>query len=773
MKLYKSQVEALDVLDTTKESKGIIQMATGTGKTYLAAVWFKRLLNKDSKANLLFICHNRDILKQANDREFQNCLKEFDLSFGYYDASRKNKRQVTFATVQTLYRNLDKFDKKEFDYIVVDECHHYKAFTFEKALSHFRPKFMLGLSATAYRADGRDLEDICGKILYKYTIHEGNVDGILSPFNYYWVNNKNSIRYKGMELKGTKGDEKVLNREVCKPKYDKAIMSEYEGYVVGVHKKKKTICFCVSVKHTERMVKVFNDRGIKAVGLTGKTNVYDNGEHRKTIHTPTRERIINDFSRGKYDVICVVDLFNEGVDIPDADCIMMIRPTYSSRIFTQQIGRGLRKAEGKKDLLILDFTASSRWCSIVEDFLKEALNIDVRAEVEKMDIEANHSDSVLKSADCDAIQDKGMMQKDNNDSSPFVFESLGCSVILSREKVDLLRESIIEANRYSFESLKELVLAKKKELGRTPFLKELGIRFYHFEKYSSYSSFLQQIGVKPNINIYSKEEIQTMIRDKAKELGRTPKFKELGISTYHFPKHSGYIFFLNQLGLKPNINKYTKSELEIMIRDKKKELGRTPTLKELGIYPYHFKPYSGFSSFLQQIGVKPNINIYSKEEIQTMIRDKAKELGRTPTMKDIHRESKEFERENKDNIIEKEDYISEPNHGYRSLHYLVKVNGVVYELQFRTPRQTRWADYAHETLYKNQKKSMELLGEKEYETVYSWLLKLSDHFHRLDTGKSSVAPKQPESSKKLVVLIPTHTKEHLIGKVPKWKLNPD
>ncbi len=646
MELYKPQVEALAVLDTTKESKGIVQMATGTGKTYLAAIWFKRILEKDPNANLLFICHNRDILKQANDREFQNCLKKFDLSFGYYIAANKDKKQVTFATVQTLYRNLNKFKENEFDYIVVDECHHYKAITFEKALSYFKPKFMLGLSATAYRADGKSLENICGKIIYKYTIYEGRVDNILAPFNYYWVNNKNSIRYMDMKLNGTKCDEKVLNREVCKPKYDNAIISEYEEYAVGVHNKKKTICFCVSVKHTERMVKVFNDRGIKAVGLTGMTNVYtNNSEHRNTTTLPARERILDGFRNGDYDVICVVDLFNEGVDVPDADCIMMIRPTYSSRVFTQQIGRGLRKAEGKKDLLILDFTASSRWCSIVEDFLKEALNIDVRKEVEKIDIENNHSDLVLKSVDCDATKDNNIIQKDNDDSSTFVFESLGCSVILSREKVDLLKESIIEANKYSFESLKKKTLDLAKKLGRTPTLGELGIHNNIFKRYSGFSSFVKQIGLKPirkPKKQYTNQELITLVKDKSKELGgKTPTIKELGMDYYIFQQCGGFSSLLEQIGLKP-IRKpkkpYTESELEKIIKDKAKELGRSPKLKELRLYPKVFKSYGGFSSFLKQIGLKPNQTSpkhYTESELEKAIKDKTKELGRTPTLGEL------------------------------------------------------------------------------------------------------------------------------------------
>lgn len=140
------------------------------------------------------------------------------------------------------------------------------------------------------------------------------------------------------------------------------------------------------------------------------------------------------------------------------------------------------------------------------------------------------------------------------------------------------------------------------------------------------------------------------------------------------------------------------------------------------------------------------------------------------SINDIKKVSKRLEK--KYDIIEKEDYIRKHNYGYRSRHYLVKTKDkMIYELQFRTPRQTRWADYAHETMYKNREKSLKTLGKKEHKKVSSWLVRLSNHYYDLDRGKKSTAPKQPKSTKKLVPMLPDYAKKDLIGPRPRWKLD--
>ena len=370
------QKEALNKLEDTKERKGIIVMPTGTGKTFLASMWFKRKLEVDPKAKLLFVCHNKDILSQANEQEFQVHLNDFKISYGYYNAIEKNIKQVTFATTQTLVKNLEKFNKDYFDYIIIDECHHYQARTFKNVIKYFTPKFMLGLTATPNRMDMKDIYKILGKPIYTAKIFEAIKNGLLSKINYYAVDN--DIDFTDIEWNGYKYSEKDLNKNICVKKYDDAILNEYEKHVKNL--REKTICFCASVEHCYRMEELFRKKGISAVALTGK---YEYKGIKRTIHHKKREKIIRDFKKDKYDIIFVRDLFNEGVDIPIADCIMMLRPTHSSTIYTQQIGRGLRKHKLKKDLLILDFTGNSNRSELNAEGLSNLLGVDVKEEIKK------------------------------------------------------------------------------------------------------------------------------------------------------------------------------------------------------------------------------------------------------------------------------------------------------------------------------------------------------------------------------------------------------
>ena len=360
------QREALKILENTKENKGVIVMPTGTGKTFLASLWFKKQLESNSKAKLLFICHNRDILSQANEKEFQNCLKGLEITYGYYNAKEKDIQQATFGTVQTLTRNLNEFSKDYFDYIIVDEAHHYQARSFKKVIEYFKPKFLLGLTATPNRMDKKDIYKICGKKVYEAKINDAIKKGLLTKINYWCVDN--DIDYSDVKWNGNNYDEKDLNRKICIKEYDDAILKEYRETLKEKFKKTKTICFCATVEHTHRMAKLFNDNGIKAVGLTGK---YFKEDYRVTIHDNQRDEIIKGFRNGKYDIIFVRDLFNEGVNIPDCDSVMLLRPTQSHTIFTQQIGRGLRVSEGKDNVLILDFTGNARKCNINFEVLEE------------------------------------------------------------------------------------------------------------------------------------------------------------------------------------------------------------------------------------------------------------------------------------------------------------------------------------------------------------------------------------------------------------------
>lgn len=400
------QAEALRALEKTTEKGGIVIMPTGTGKTFLASLWFKRILDLYPSARLLFVCHNRDILSQANEKEFQGCLRHLDIGFGYYTASRKEFKQCTFATTQTLTRSLSEFKEDYFDYIIVDEAHHYQARSFKKVLEHFKPKFTLGLTATPHRMDNKNIFKVIGKKIYEAKTCDAIKKGLLCKINYWSTDN--DIDFSGVAWSGSNYNEKDLNRTICVKEYDDVILKEYNETLREKFQKKKTICFCATVEHTHRMAKLFNKNGIKAVGLTSK-----NKEGTRTIRRKERVKIINGFKKGNYDIIFVRDLFNEGIDIPSCDSIMMLRPTQSHTIFTQQIGRGLRTAEGKEDVLILDFTGNCRNCTINYDILEEITECDINEQIKK--------------------------QSKRKESSEVVMLNNGCTIRLSRRKVDILK----------------------------------------------------------------------------------------------------------------------------------------------------------------------------------------------------------------------------------------------------------------------------------------------------------------------------------------------
>lgn len=545
------QIEALKEIDiaiSNGDKAFAVVMPTGIGKTYLIAQWFKIELEKYPNSKLLFICHNQDILTQANDKEFANCLSNLDISRGYYNASEKNIKQLTFATVQTLSKNLNKISPDYFDYIIVDEAHHYRAKTFEKTIKYFTPKFLIGLTATPNRMDEKSILNVFGKIIYNAKISEGIKSGLLSKIRYYCVDN--DIDFSDIKWNGNNYDEKDLNKKLCIPEYDVSILNEYTKTIKSVHKKSKTICFCATVEHAYRMEKLFNENSIRAVALTGK---YYSTTGRVTVHDNKREQIIKDFKNGKYDIIFVRDLFNEGVDIPDADSIMMLRPTQSHTIFTQQIGRGLRVSPDKDYLLVLDFTGNCHNCSIIFEALNEIIEVDIQENVRK---------------------------KTDDNPQEIMIHNLGCEIRLSKKKIDIIREA--EDRIVTKEKLIENYYKVKEKLGCHVILKDVDNKeiswfssFYYKKYFGSWNEFLakikEPIHAPPGMSYITKQNLIENYWNVKMLLGRRllssdMKHKEkslYGITTYR--KHFGtWNKFLDSIGELHNLRLKSLSTINII-----------------------------------------------------------------------------------------------------------------------------------------------------------------------------------------------------------------
>lgn len=335
-----AQIEALCALENTRAEgagRALVQAATGVGKTYLAAF--------DSKdyERVLFVAHREEILKQAA-QSFKNVRNSDD--YGFFDGESKcTDKSMIFASVATLgrseYLNNKYFASDYFNYIVIDEFHHAVNDQYQRIVNYFKPQFLLGLTATPERMDGRNIYEICDyNVPYEISLKEAINKGMLVPFHYYGI--FDDTDYSKLHIVRGRYDEKELN----------------ETYIGNVHRyeliykyyckygSRQALGFCCSKEHAREMAREFSSRGIPSVAVFSDAS----GEY-----TEKRNVAIQKLKNGEIRAIFSVDTFNEGVDITSVDMVMFLRPTESPIVFLQQLGRGLRKCRGKEFLTVLDF----------------------------------------------------------------------------------------------------------------------------------------------------------------------------------------------------------------------------------------------------------------------------------------------------------------------------------------------------------------------------------------------------------------------------------
>lgn len=335
-----AQIEALCALEDTRAEgakRALVQAATGVGKTYLAA------FDSQSYERVLFVAHREEILKQAAV-SFRNVRNSED--YGFFTGEEKSTdKSVIFASVATLgrseYLSEKYFAPDYFQYLVIDEFHHAVNEQYQRIVKYFKPQFLLGLTATPERMDGRNIYEICDyNVPYEISLKDAINKGMLVPFHYYGI--YDDTDYSGLHLIRGRYDEKELN----------------ETYIGNVHRhdliykyyckygSKKALGFCCSRAHAEEMAKEFCERGIPSVAVYSNAN---------GTYSEERGKAIEKLKSGEIRVIFSVDMFNEGVDITSVDMVMFLRPTESPIVFLQQLGRGLRRSKGKEYLNVLDF----------------------------------------------------------------------------------------------------------------------------------------------------------------------------------------------------------------------------------------------------------------------------------------------------------------------------------------------------------------------------------------------------------------------------------
>ncbi len=335
-----AQIEALSALENTRAEgaeKALVTAATGIGKTALAAfdsLPFKRVL---------FVAHREEILRQAA-RTFYNIRKSDD--YGFFNGEEKcTDRSVIFASVATLgnsrYLKEEYFPRDYFQYLIIDEIHHGVTDQYRRITEYFKPQFMLGLTATPERMDGRSIYELCDyNVAYEIPLQEAINKGMLVPFHYYGI--YDDTDYSGIHIVKGRYDEQELTAAYIQnqERYD-LIYKNYEKY-----HSKRALGFCCSRKHAEDMAEAFTKRGVPAAA------VYSNADG---VYSENRAEAIQKLTKGEIQVIFSVDMFNEGVDIPEVDMVMFLRPTESPVVFLQQLGRGLRLSKNKTYLNVLDF----------------------------------------------------------------------------------------------------------------------------------------------------------------------------------------------------------------------------------------------------------------------------------------------------------------------------------------------------------------------------------------------------------------------------------
>lgn len=355
------QREVLSKLKTCRElgwNKGLVIMPTGTGKTYLAAMDSYNYFLEKPQARFLFVVHRIDILTQSKvafEDIWQNEL------FGLFAETKEHvdSCRVLFASKDSLYKpeNLQLFKKDEFDYIIVDEVHHGESATYRQVLDYFTPKFLLGITATPERTDKKDIlalfdyQKVC-----EYDINDAIDRGFLVGYEYHGL--KDNIDYTKIKRNGVKYSERDLERNLIIKSRNEMIFERYMEFCNG----DKAIGFCVTIKHAETMAKLFNEKGISAVAITSKSSA-----------EATKRELIKAFKDNECAVAFTVDIFNEGIDVPNVRALLFLRPTESKTVFMQQLGRGLRLSSNKERVIVLDFISNYHRANYVRQYLAKSV----------------------------------------------------------------------------------------------------------------------------------------------------------------------------------------------------------------------------------------------------------------------------------------------------------------------------------------------------------------------------------------------------------------
>jgi superfamily II DNA or RNA helicase len=478
IKPFHYQSEILEKLEVERlvhnRNRNLLVAATGTGKTVISAFDYKNFKNNNKSSKLLFVAHRKEILQQAK-ATFQGILKDNNFGDLMVDGIEPNSNEYVFASVQTLNNRLKetKLSPEYYDFIIVDEVHHISAATYRPVINYFKPKVLLGLTATPERMDNADiLADFCNRIAAEIRLPEALNKKLLCPFQYFGITDSIDLtnvkwekgKYAASELTSLYTKNNVRVGEII------SNLNKYTNDINDV----RAIGFCVTIEHATFMAEKFNLAGLKAEYLTAQ-------------NSSNRDRIREQFKKKEFNYLFVVDIFNEGVDIPEIDTVLFLRPTESLTVFLQQLGRGLRLAEGKDCLTVLDFVGNSR---------------------PEYDFENKFRALIGKTTTS--------VQKEIEDDFPHL--PLGCSVVLEKKVKETILENIKKATSFNVNQLITKIVNFQHQTD-LPLTLNNFIELYHIPietiyKKDSWSRLLQRAGVIKDFESTNEKQILSAISKK-------------------------------------------------------------------------------------------------------------------------------------------------------------------------------------------------------------------------------------------------------------------
>lgn len=328
-------------------NRNLVVAATGTGKTIMAALDFRRLRKELGDPTLLFVAHRKEILEQSR-ATFGIVMRDGNFGELLVGGKRPEVGKHVFASIQSLHsKTLEGVGPEDFDVVIVDEFHHAKAPTYEALLRHLKPKILLGLTATPERADGKSVfEWFDDRMAAELRLWNALEQELLCPFQYFGI--PDGVDLRGIAWKrGRYLESDLENVYTGNDVRVKAVLRGLYDYVDDPQSM-RALGFCVGIQHADYMAKKFNEADIPSAALTSQTSDEE------------RDALLRRLESGDLKALFTVDIFNEGVDVPQIDTVLFLRPTQSATVYLQQLGRGLRHADGKECLTVLDFVGHAR-----------------------------------------------------------------------------------------------------------------------------------------------------------------------------------------------------------------------------------------------------------------------------------------------------------------------------------------------------------------------------------------------------------------------------